>query len=170
MPACAIPGPTRRSTRATSGAESSATGGGVRLDMGNERAGLYVSGDGAALTGYHVLENRKYEGTMGAYFRVKNWPEYGSLNIGASFFGMHYEYNERGMTYGQGGYFSPNVYFLAGVPVPSTATTRRTSTTPSMAVSAFRRFRKTRRPTIRWISSCRRVQAMPSIPRTAIRA
>ena len=30
---------------------------------------------------------------------------------------MHYQYNERGMTYGQGGYFSPNVYFLAGVPV-----------------------------------------------------
>jgi tetratricopeptide (TPR) repeat protein len=94
-----------------------ATGGGVRVDMGNERAGLYISGDGAALTGYHVLENRKYEGMMGAYFRVRNWPEYGSLNIGASFFGMHYQYNERGMTYGQGGYFSPNVYFLAGVPV-----------------------------------------------------
>jgi cellulose synthase operon protein C len=94
-----------------------ATGGGVRVDMGNERAGLYISGDGADLTGYHVLENHKYEGIMGAYFRVKNWPEYGSLNIGASFFGMHYQYNERGMTYGQGGYFSPNVYFLAGLPV-----------------------------------------------------
>ena len=94
-----------------------ATGGGVRIDMGNERAGLYVSGDGAVLDGYHVLENRKYEGMMGAYFRVKNWPGYGNLNIGASFFGMHYDYNERGMTYGQGGYFSPNVYFLAGIPV-----------------------------------------------------
>ncbi len=93
------------------------TGGGVRLDLGNEHAGLYVSGDGAVLTGFHVLENRKFEGTMGAYFRVKNWPGYGSLNMGAGFFGMHYQYNERGMTYGQGGYFSPNVYFLASVPV-----------------------------------------------------
>jgi tetratricopeptide (TPR) repeat protein len=93
------------------------TGGGVRLGVGNEKAGLYVSGDGAVLTGFHVLQNQKYEGTMGAYFRVKNWPGYGTLNIGASFFGMHYTYNERGMTYGLGGYFSPNVYFLAGIPV-----------------------------------------------------
>jgi hypothetical protein len=93
------------------------TGGGVRLDIGTDRSGLYVSGDGADLTGYHVLENRKYEGTMGAYFRVKAWPGYGSLNVGATFFGMHYDYNERGMTYGQGGYFSPNVYFLAAVPI-----------------------------------------------------
>jgi hypothetical protein len=93
------------------------TGGGARIDIGTEKSGLYVSGDGAVLDGYHVLENRKYEGSMGAYFRVKNWPGYGSLNVGVSFFGMHYDYNERGMTYGQGGYFSPNVYFLAGVPV-----------------------------------------------------
>jgi cellulose synthase operon protein C len=93
------------------------TGGGVRVDIGSEKAGLYISGDGATLTGFHVLDNRKYEGIMGAYFRVKTWPGYGTLNIGGSFFGMHYDFNERGMTYGQGGYFSPNVYFLATVPV-----------------------------------------------------
>jgi hypothetical protein len=94
-----------------------ATGGGLRFDVGGERNGLYVSGGGYDLTGFHVLENRKFEGTMGAYFRVKRWPGYGTLNIGANFFGMHYDHNERGMTYGQGGYFSPNVYFLASVPV-----------------------------------------------------
>ncbi len=93
------------------------TGGGVRVDMGNEHAGFYVSGDGGVLNGYHVLDNSKFEGTMGSYFRVKNWPGYGSLNMGVGFFGMHYENNQRGMTYGQGGYFSPNVYFLASVPV-----------------------------------------------------
>jgi len=93
------------------------TGGGVRLDIGNERAGIYVNGGGAVLNGYHVLDNRKFEGTMGSYFRVKNWPGYGSLNMGVGFFGMHYDHNERGMTYGQGGYFSPNVYFLSSVPV-----------------------------------------------------
>jgi hypothetical protein len=93
------------------------TGGGVRFDIGNDKSGLYVSGDGADLTGYHVLENRKYEGQMGSYFRVKTWPGYGSLNIGTFFYGMHYDHNELGMTYGQGGYFSPNVYFLAAMPV-----------------------------------------------------
>jgi cellulose synthase operon protein C len=93
------------------------TGGGVRLDVGGERNGFYASGAGASITGYHVLDNRKFDGTMGAYFRVKNWPGYGSLNIGANFFGMHYDNNQLNMTYGTGGYFSPNVYFLASVPI-----------------------------------------------------
>jgi predicted Zn-dependent protease len=93
------------------------TGGGVRVENGNERAGMYVTGGGYALTGFHVLDNRRYDGTMGAYFRVHRWPGYGSLNMGVNFFGMHYDHNERGMTYGQGGYFSPNVYFLASVPL-----------------------------------------------------
>ncbi|MDE3104179.1 MAG: BCSC C-terminal domain-containing protein [Acidobacteriota bacterium] len=93
------------------------SGGGLRIDKGTERSGFYVFADGADITGYHVLENQKFEGSMGSYFRAKVWPGYGSLNIGTSFFGMHYKYNERGMTYGQGGYFSPNVYFLADVPL-----------------------------------------------------
>lgn len=93
------------------------TGGGVRLDVGDEKAGFYASAAGYSLNGYHVLDNRRYEGTAGAYFRVKVFPEYGSLNVGGTFFGMHYDHNERGMTYGQGGYFSPEAYFLAAVPV-----------------------------------------------------
>jgi tetratricopeptide (TPR) repeat protein len=93
-----------------------ATGGGARFENGNEKAGMYVTGGGSAITGYHVLENRRYDGTMGAYFLVHQWPGYGKLNMGVNFFGMHYDHNERGMTYGQGGYFSPNVYFLASVP------------------------------------------------------
>jgi tetratricopeptide (TPR) repeat protein len=96
------------------------SGGGVRLDVGNERSGYYFSGDGASLTGYHVLANKKFEGTAGAYFRVKNFPGYGSLNVGATFFGMHFAHNELGLTYGQGGYFSPQAYFLAAVPVSFT--------------------------------------------------
>ncbi len=93
------------------------TGGGIRLSVGGAKSGFYVSADGANLTGFHVLENQKYEGLMGAYFQVSHWPGYGTLNIGANFFGMHYQYNERGMTYGQGGYFSPDVFFLAAVPI-----------------------------------------------------
>ena len=96
------------------------TGGGVRVDVGNERSGFYLNGDGASLTGYHVLDNKKFEGTMGAYFRVKVIPQYGSLNVGATFFGMHFDHNELGLTYGQGGYFSPQSYFLAAVPVSFT--------------------------------------------------
>jgi predicted Zn-dependent protease len=91
--------------------------GGVRIDAGNEKSGIYGVIEGGELTGYHVLDNTKVDGTFGAYFRVKDWPEYGSLNIGGLFYGMHFQHNERAETYGLGGYFSPNAYFLAGVPV-----------------------------------------------------
>ena len=93
------------------------SGGGIRFDRGTEKNGLYVSADGAAFTGYHVLENRRYEGTIGAYFRVKQFPGVGSLSVGASLFGEHFDYNERALSYGNGGYFSPEVYVLGSVPV-----------------------------------------------------
>ncbi len=96
------------------------TGGGVRFDGGNAKAGYYVSADGADLTGYHVLENYKFEGSAGAYFLAHTFPGYGRLNIGAQLFGMHYNYNELGLTYGLGGYFSPQAYILASVPVTFT--------------------------------------------------
>ncbi len=93
------------------------TGGGIRYDMGDEHAGFYVTADGADITGYHVLQNSKFEGSAGAYFLAHTFPGYGRINIGASLFGMHYAHNERGLSYGQGGYFSPDAYFLATVPV-----------------------------------------------------
>ncbi len=93
------------------------TGGGARLDFGNERAGFYASVSGASVTGYHVLDNKRFEGSVGAYWLAKYIPGYGSLNIGASFYGTHYDNNQRNMTYGMGGYFSPNAYFLGAVPV-----------------------------------------------------
>jgi tetratricopeptide (TPR) repeat protein len=92
------------------------SGGGIRIETGNERAGFYAQGGGAVIDGYHVLENRRYDGNMGAYFLIHRWPGYGKLNMGVNLFGMHYDHNERGMTYGTGGYFSPNAYFLASVP------------------------------------------------------
>jgi hypothetical protein len=93
------------------------TSGGARADFGNEKSGLYVNLEGGTLTGYHVEHNTVFDGTMGAYWRVYVRPGYGSLNVGASFFGSHYQYNELGYSYGLGGYFSPEAYFLAGVPV-----------------------------------------------------
>ncbi|MHB8888343.1 MAG: cellulose synthase subunit BcsC-related outer membrane protein [Acidobacteriaceae bacterium] len=93
------------------------TGGGVRLDVGDERSGFYVGVEGAQLTGQHVQDNIKFDGEMGAYWRVYTLPGYGNLQVGANFFGEHYQYNELGYTYGQGGYFSPEAYFLAAVPV-----------------------------------------------------
>ena len=97
-----------------------ATGGGVRLDKGNERAGLYASADYSALTGFHVLENRRIQGTGGAYFRVHTFPGVGTLNVGASLFAAHFDHNERATSYGLGGYFSPEIYILGSVPITFT--------------------------------------------------
>jgi hypothetical protein len=93
------------------------TTGGARIDLGSKGTGFYLSGDGGILTGQHVLDNIKVEGALGATFRAGNWPNSGSLTVGASLSGMHYQHNEVGLTYGQGGYFSPSYYFLAAVPV-----------------------------------------------------
>jgi tetratricopeptide (TPR) repeat protein len=98
--------------------------GGVMADSGNVQyargdlnSGFYLGVGGQYLTGYHVQENRRYDGSAGAYWRVLAMPEYGSLNIGANFFAMHYTYNLLAFTYGMGGYFSPQAYFLANVPI-----------------------------------------------------
>ena len=93
------------------------TGGGIRFDYGDERAGFYVTADGADITGYHVLQNTKFEGSAGAYFLAHSFPGYGRINVGAQLFGMHYAQNELGLSYGLGGYFSPNSFFLASVPI-----------------------------------------------------
>ncbi len=93
------------------------TTGGLRLDFGSGGSGFYLSADGGELRGVHVRTNRKYEGGTGAYLRVKNWPQAGSLTIGGTLYGMHYDNNELPMTYGHGGYFSPHDYFLGSVPV-----------------------------------------------------
>jgi tetratricopeptide (TPR) repeat protein len=91
--------------------------GGVRFDSGDQKAGFYITADGGDLTGYHVLQNTKFEGSMGAYFLAHTFPGYGRLNIGVSLFGMHYAQEERQLSYGLGGYFSPDAYFLASVPI-----------------------------------------------------
>jgi tetratricopeptide (TPR) repeat protein len=93
------------------------TSGTFRFDLGNEKSGLYFAVTGGALNGYHVQDNKTFNGSGGVYFRVKVWPEFGSLNVGASLYGSHFDHNELGLGYGSGGYFSPNAYFLAGIPV-----------------------------------------------------
>lgn len=93
------------------------TVGGVRFDAGNERAGFYLTADGGELTGVHVLDNTKFEASVGAYFLAHTFPGYGRLNVGASLFGEHYSNEELQLSYGLGGYFSPQDFLVASVPV-----------------------------------------------------
>ena len=132
-----------------------ATGGGVRLDMGDEHAGFYISADGSDLTGYHVLENTKFEASAGAYFLAHTFPGYGKLNVGAQMFGMHFSQNERGLSYGLGGYFSPMRTSWHRCRSPMWDAMAATSTTRSRAAWECRPSRKTASSSSRWIAGCR---------------
>ena len=90
---------------------------GVQYAKGDQVSGYYVGAGGQFLQGVHVVDNRRIDGSMGAYFRVYADPERGSLNLGVNFFAMHYTTNLLGFTYGLGGYFSPQAYFLANIPI-----------------------------------------------------
>jgi hypothetical protein len=90
--------------------------GGVQYGKGDANSGYYFGMGGQYLTGRNVLSNQRIDGVAGAYFKVLRLPDVGELTLGANFFGMHYANNLRFFTYGQGGYFSPNAYFLANLP------------------------------------------------------
>lgn len=89
----------------------------LQIASGDSRWGWYLQGGGQYITGVHVPNNLRVDGTAGAYWGVWSQPDYGNLTIGMNFFGMHYAHNLRYFTYGQGGYFSPDAYIVAAVPV-----------------------------------------------------
>lgn len=93
-----------------------ANSGNLQYGRGDNQSGFYLSAGGQYLTGYMVPNNTRIDGAGGAYWRLFADPEFGSLNIGVNFFGMHYAKNQDAFTHGMGGYFSPQGYFLANLP------------------------------------------------------
>jgi len=96
------------------------TGGELQVASGDGHSGWYLQGGGQHITGVHVPTNSRFDGDVGAYWGVWHNPEFGNLNVGMNFFGMHYSQNLRYFTYGQGGYFSPDAYVVASIPVSMT--------------------------------------------------
>jgi len=90
--------------------------GNVQFSRGDAQSGFYLGAGGQYLTGTNVQDNVRIDGSGGAYWHVKTLPEYGTLSVGANFFGMHYQHNQQAFTFGMGGYFSPQAYFLANIP------------------------------------------------------
>jgi tetratricopeptide (TPR) repeat protein len=89
----------------------------IQIKHGNAESGYYFAASGQYINGYHVLDNRRFDGNGGAYWRAYAAPEFGNLNVGANFFAMHYTNNQNAFTHGMGGYFSPQVYFMANMPI-----------------------------------------------------
>ena len=93
-----------------------ATGGEAQYGRSDPNSGYYLSIGGQHLNGVHVQSNNRIDGDAGAYFRIRQVPDESNLTVGVNFFGMHYSQNENFFTYGHGGYFSPQAYYLATVP------------------------------------------------------
>jgi tetratricopeptide (TPR) repeat protein len=94
-----------------------ATTGGVRLALGTAASGFRVDAEGGVVTGRHVQDNTTVRGSAEGDFRIRSWAGNGSLSLGGEFTGMHYRLNQNSLSYGQGGYFSPQWYFAAALPV-----------------------------------------------------
>ena len=93
-------------------------------NWGDANAGFYTNFSYQSVTGTNVASNWRVDGTAGTYWKVYSRSQ-GSLTAGLNFSAMHYDKNLRFFTYGQGGYFSPQEYFLFNIPVRWNGTWRR---------------------------------------------
>jgi tetratricopeptide (TPR) repeat protein len=88
---------------------------------GDDKSGVYASLGYQSLLGQSVAGNRAVNGNAGTYWKVAG-NQAGSLTVGLNFSAMHYDKNLRYFTLGQGGYFSPQQYYLFNVPFRWTGT------------------------------------------------
>jgi tetratricopeptide (TPR) repeat protein len=93
-----------------------ATGGQVNGNWGGGNSGIYTQFGYDEITGHNVAKNNRVSGTTGTYWKLLERPE-GRLTVGLNLTGMHYDQNLRYFTFGQGGYFSPQSYFLFNAPI-----------------------------------------------------
>ncbi|MBZ5603308.1 MAG: BCSC C-terminal domain-containing protein [Acidobacteriia bacterium] len=85
-------------------------------NWGGAKSGFYAGGGYQNITGQNVETNQRIDGDLGVYWRVME-VKGGAITAGFNVSGMHYDKNLRYFTLGQGGYFSPQQYFLANVPI-----------------------------------------------------
>jgi tetratricopeptide (TPR) repeat protein len=74
--------------------------------------GEYASVSFSLIQGLHVPNNWSAAGNAGLY-----WQAVQGLTLGVNVTGMHYEKNLNFFSFGQGGYFSPQQYYLASMPI-----------------------------------------------------
>jgi tetratricopeptide (TPR) repeat protein len=74
--------------------------------------GEYASASYSFIQGKKVPDNWSMAGDAGLYWRVMQ-----NLTVGANAGAMHYDKNLKFFSFGQGGYFSPQQYYLGSVPI-----------------------------------------------------
>ncbi|MGI4747134.1 MAG: cellulose synthase subunit BcsC-related outer membrane protein [Janthinobacterium lividum] len=88
----------------------------AQLELANRDAVIYVGGGFAAITGTHVANNTEVEGGVGGSVSVWHKGD-DQVRVGVDLTYFGYDKNLRYFTLGQGGYFSPQSYVAAVVPV-----------------------------------------------------
>src|SRR5438445_9135678 len=84
----------------------------VQFDHKGERNGGYANASFSYLTGKNVPDNWNASAAAGVYFKVVK-----GLSVGLNVNGMHYDKNLSFFSLGQGGYFSPQQYGVAAIPI-----------------------------------------------------
>lgn len=74
--------------------------------------GEYASGTYSLIQGSHVPDNWSIAGNAGLYWQIVQ-----GLTIGVNANGMHYDRNLKYFSFGQGGYFSPQEFYLLSMPI-----------------------------------------------------
>jgi tetratricopeptide (TPR) repeat protein len=77
-----------------------------------KRFGEYASASYSFIQGLHVPNNWSLSGNAGFY-----WQMVQGLTLGVNANAMHYNRNLKYFSFGQGGYFSPQQYYLASIPI-----------------------------------------------------
>lgn len=77
-----------------------------------KRFGEYASASYSLIQGRHVPDNWRGAANAGFY-----WQMVQGLTVGVNAAGMHYQKNLKYFSFGQGGYFSPQEYYLASIPI-----------------------------------------------------
>ena len=97
------------------------THGHAGLSLTDGDTNFYAGGGYAVLHGQTVLRNSEIEAGAGGSTQVANWTD-AKLRVGVDLVYFGYQNNLSNFTLGQGGYFSPQSFFAALLPVTYSAT------------------------------------------------
>ena len=92
------------------------THGHAALELTEGLTNFYIGGGYAVLHGQGVMRNSENEAGAGGSTQVAHWSD-SKLNAGLDLVYFSYAHNLRYFTLGQGGYFSPQSFFAALVPI-----------------------------------------------------
>ena len=90
--------------------------GSIQFKRDTRRKGVYATARYSDIRGQNVPDNYSVDGNAGFYVNVVQKPLFG-VSVGLNVGGAHYAKNLNFFSLGQGGYFSPQQYYQASIPL-----------------------------------------------------